>query len=639
MTYVLFRLHLIFFLLLSTLGESSAPPQLTPHETRVKLEEILKAHANYQTLSYPEIARRSLENYLEELDPTKTYLTQLEVGEWLNPSPELLTLIVDEYNLEKFSVFEKIYNIMLTCIERREQLEALIDPNDLPKNVDSKEFKDIQWANSEEDLFNRLKRIRSLQVDVAEKLNQETKPQFFSRLKKRRLLREEELIAHSPLERAQQMLAHVLKATSSSLDSQTTYFTPAEANQFMMQVQQRLFGIGAQLHDDLNGFTITRILDGSPASIGNKLKINDRIIAVNREPIVGMDITEAVELIRGQAGSSVTLTILRQEEKLEIEIIRGEVVLKETRFEYDYEPFGNGVIAHIHLFSFYQDSNSSSAQDIQEVLEKLKKEQTLKGVILDLRNNSGGLLPQAVTVTSLFIKKGVVVSIKDNSQQIQHLRNIENRVSWDGPLLVLTNKTSASASEIVAQTLQDYGRALVIGDKTTYGKGTFQTFTLESSNYGKVNPKGEFKVTRGRYYTVSGKSPQLEGVLADITVPGALSELEIGEKYAKYPLPADNIPSTFNDDLSDVPVMHRARIARAYKINMQPQLTTYQPHLATLKTNSNYRISNNKNYQALLQEISNQDKPEPAESFGQTDLQLDETMNVMKDLILLLDAG
>lgn len=638
MTYKFLRLFFVLFLALCSIGEAKPPPQLTPHDTKLKLEEIFKAHANYQTIS-PEIARRAIENYLEELDPSKTYFTTFDIAPWTHPSDELLNFILQEYNQEKFSVFQSIYNKMIKCIERREQLEPLINLNELPKNVDSKEFKDISWAQSEEELLERLKRIRSLQIEVAEKLNQETKQQFFYRLNKRRLLREEELCATSPLEREQNSLAYLLKAVSAALDSQTTYFTPAEAAQFMMQVQQRLFGIGAQLHDELNGFTITRIFDGSPASLGNKLKINDRIIAVNKEPIVGMDIVEAVELIRGPAGSSVTLTILRQEEKLDIEIIRDEVVLKETRFEYDYAPFGNGIIAHIHLFSFYQDPSSSSAQDIEEVIKKLKKEHQLKGIILDLRNNSGGLLPQAVMVTGLFIKKGVVVSIKDNSQAIQHLRNVENRMAWDGPLVVLTNKASASASEIVAQTLQDYGRAFVIGDATTYGKGTFQTFTLENTNYGKVNPKGEFKVTRGRYYTVSGKSPQLGGVLADVVVPGVLSQLEIGEKFSKFPLASDQIPAVFEDDLLDVPVIHRARIARAYKINLQPKVTTYAPYLETLKKNSAQRIENNKNYQTLIKEISSEKPGEDKDSFGQTDLQLEETLNLMKDLIILLETG
>ncbi|MGE5196287.1 MAG: S41 family peptidase, partial [Anaerolineae bacterium] len=453
---------------------------------------------------------------------------------------------------------------------------------------------------------------------------------------------------HSMEERRQIVLSFVLKSITAAMDSQTAYFTPAEANQFRIQVQQRLSGIGAQLRDDLNGFSIVRILDNGPASFESKLKIGDRIIAVDGEPVVGMEITEAVELIRGPQGTPVQLTLLREigeendrhEEKLEIEITRGEVVLKESRFEISYEPYGDGVIAILHLFSFYQDSKSSSAADLSQALETLKKDHLVKGVVLDLRNNGGGLLPQAVYVTGLFIKKGVVVSIKDNTGVIQHLRNVEGKPAWEGPLVVLVNRTSASASEIVAQTLQDYGRALIIGDPETYGKGTFQTFTLEASNYGKVNPKGEFKVTRGRYYTVSGKSPQLIGVKADIVVPGLFSELEIGEKYSKYPLETDLIPSSFDDDLADIPFIHRAQVMRLYKNNLQPILNTYNPYLQQLCKNSSQRIAMNPNYQNFLKETKRKDfSSESIEIFGQTDLQQKEALNIMKDLIFCLEQN
>jgi carboxyl-terminal processing protease len=391
-----------------------------------------------------------------------------------------------------------------------------------------------------------------------------------------------------------------------------------------------------------------RIVEGSPASQTNKLKVGDRIVAVDQDPIVGMDITEAVELIRGPQGSIVNLTVLREakesdstkEEKLDVEIVRGEIVLKESRLETTYEPYGDGIIAILHLYSFYQDSTSSSASDVTAAVEKLKTEHKIKGIILDLRNNAGGLLPQAVSVTGLFISKGVVVSVKDNTGQIQHLRNVDSRKIWDGPLVVLTARTSASAAEIVAQTLQDYGRAIVIGDPETFGKGTFQTFTLESANFGKVNPKGEYKVTRGRYYTVSGKSPQLVGVKADIVVPGIYSQMEIGEKYSKFPVETDEISPNFDDELTDVPLMHRAHLKKVYKTNMQTVMTTYQPYLEVLKKNSTERIAQNKNYQNLLKELEKKDEfIDSADFFGQNDLQLIETSNIMKDLIYFMELS
>jgi carboxyl-terminal processing protease len=409
----------------------------------------------------------------------------------------------------------------------------------------------------------------------------------------------------------------------------------------MIQLQQRLFGIGAQLRDDLNGFTVVKIIEGGPASRNTGLKANDRIIAINGEPVVGLEITEAVELIRGEEGSLVTMTVLRpnpeKEEKLEITIIRGEVVIKEARIESKVVPFGDGVIAHITLHSFYQDPLRSSASDIFEEINKIHNEHLLKGVILDLRLNAGGILPQAVAVTGLFITKGIVCSIKDNHGDIEHLRDIDSRIAYDGPLIVLTSKASASASEIVAQTLQDYGRAIIVGDEHTYGKGTFQTITFDGDHNGRINPKGEFKVTRGKYYTVSGKSPQLVGVVPDIVIPGFYSETELGERHTKNPLANDSIAENFNDDLSDVPVNQRDQISWLYRFNLQPKIKTYTRHLPLLRKNSQIRIENESFYQSFLTQLKEEDiKLERVELFVKFDPQLHEAINVMKDLILLL---
>jgi carboxyl-terminal processing protease len=633
------RVFLLSLLLLFSLLEGK-PPELSPRDARVKIEEILRAHATHHILT-TELIERSFQNFIEELDPSKTYFIESEIVKWTKPSPELLSKALEEYKSEGFATFQEIYTTMVKAIERRNTIETKLKTATPPQGVQPSEFKDISWSKDEADLESRLLKIKSLHIETAEKYDPDTKATFFQRVDKRRLNHEQELVSDSPEHQFQMVLAFALKAISSALDSQTNYFTPSEANQFMMQVHQRLFGIGAQLRDDLNGFSIVRILDGGPAQ-DSKLKIGDKIIAVNKEPVVGMDITEAVEYIRGPLGTPVDLTVLRKtpdgtaEEKLEIEIIRGEVILKETRLESKYEPFGKGVIGIIRLHSFYQDSKYSSSSDLLQAINDLRKEHELKGIILDLRNNAGGLLPQAVSVAGLFMSKGVVVSVKDNTGQIQRLRNIDSKVAFDGPLIILTNRLSASAAEIVAQTLQEYGRAIIVGDAETYGKGTFQTFTLESANFGKVNTKGEYKVTRGRYYTVSGKSPQLVGVSADVVVPGLFSEMEIGEKYSKYPLETDQIASSFDDDLSDVPAIHRNQVMKLYKFNLQPILTTYTTLLPMLKTNAEWRLKSNKNYQNFMTELAKKEfSAEPTGIFGQTDLQLAETLNLMKDLLSL----
>jgi carboxyl-terminal processing protease len=278
---------------------------------------------------------------------------------------------------------------------------------------------------------------------------------------------------------------------------------------------------------------------------------------------------------------------------------------------------------------------------LSAAITKIKEEHNLKGLVLDLRYNVGGMLSQAVHVTGLFITKGVVVSIKDETGMVQHLRDLDGKMIWDGPLIVLINRASASASEIVAQTLQDYGRALVVGDDHSFGKGSFQTFTLNTTSKNEaVNLQGEYKVTRGRYYTVSGNTPQLKGVISDIVVPGPLSETEIGEKFSKNPLESDSIPASFDDNLDDIPYLQRDKIKALYKFDLQQPLNTNEKYLPIMKKNSALRIENNKDYQHLLKEMQKKEdaeiEEENNEQLGHGDLQLNETNNIMKDLLFLM---
>ncbi len=643
---------IIFYIILLLMGPSltpleAKPPQLTPRSTRLKIEEILHAHAEQRTIT-GEIIGRMLSNFFEEIDPQKTLFLREEIEPWLSSTPQSLDLIRREIHKERFNAFFEAYNLMPRVLERAKRLEPLVEKAELRQGINAAALRKAEWCQSEEELLERLIQIRSLQRTAVSQLGEEEQNQFFQKLAKRKLKRETELFPADPKEQEQVALSYALKALCAALDSQTNYFTPSEASQFLMQVQQKLYGIGAQLRDDLNGFTIVHIVEGSPASLGGQLRMGDRIIAVNGEPVVGMEISDAVELIRGPEGTKVLLTILRTqgeeaiEEKIDVELARGEIVLKESRYDATQEPYGDGTIAILRLHSFYQDETTSSSQDLANALREIEKERMIKGVILDLRDNPGGLMSQGVSVGGLFLKKGVVVSVKDNSGQIQHMRNLDGKRSWDGPLIVLTSQASASASEIVAQTLKDYGRALIVGDPHTFGKGTFQTFTLESSHYSRVNPQGEFKVTRGKWYSVGGICPQLTGVQPHIVVVGAFSSLEIGEKFSKYPLQPDSISPSFRDSLSDLNWAQRAHLGSNYLTECQTVSTLYEPFIEQLKTNSAERIRQNSNYQAfisLLQKDAGQEETSKEEwdLFGQNDLQMEETIQIMKDLIFLLE--
>lgn len=629
----------------------SKPLEITATQTTQKVREIMQSHATYKELT-PALIKRILVNYLEELDPMKTYFVESDIHQWTEPSDATLSEILGDFEKGNYSVFEQMQSTLSKAIDRHRELEKRVDLANLPKHVKAEEFKDMKWVEDEAQLLVRLERIKALQVEAAAKLSESDREKTFQRISKRQAHFEEQMQEKDPAILERTILTNILKATASALDSHTSYFTPEEASQFMINVQQRLFGIGAQLRDDVNGFTVVKIIEGGPAWKGKELKVKDRIIAVNGEPVVGLDIMDAVDLIRGEENTPVMLTVIREsndeelkkEETLHIKIIRSEVVLKETRYETATEPFGDGAIGYLRLFSFYQDPENSSGSDLAAAIQKMKAERPLKGMILDLRYNSGGLLSQAVAVAGLFISKGVVVSIKDETGTLQHLRHLDEDVVWDGPLVVLINRASASASEIVAGTLQDYGRALIVGDDHSFGKGSFQTFTLNAMKSDQLNPQGEYKVTRGRYYTVSGRTPQLTGVLSDINVPGALSELEIGEKFSKYPLENDTIKDNFDDDLMDVPAIQRPSVRLLYKYNLQPKLATYAPYLDALKANSKSRIENNKAYQEFIKDLKSKNEDskdvDPGEdvsesSISKTDLQLMEAYNILKDFLYL----
>ena len=411
-------------------------PEINEKDVTEIFQNIMDGHVTHKRLT-PVLVKRILINFLEELDPSKTYFVEDEIQYWTNPTTQTLENIIYSYYKHDFKDFFNIHKLMIKAIERRKTLEqTLIDLPSPTIPVDREQFKEMLWAKNEDGLLERLTQIRLLQLEMSEKLDDDLKEKSLQLIQKKRENYEEDLTTVPHDEINKKILSFILKASASSLDTHTNYFTPGEATQFLIGVQQRLFGIGVQLRDDLNGLTVMKILDGGPAAKNKKLKEKDRIIAVDGELIVGMDITEAVEFIRGQEGTDVKLTVLREsadkeaklkDERLEITITRSEVVLNEMRYETFIEPYGEGVIATLRLYSFYQDPKSSSASDISKEIAELKKKYNLKGIILDLRYNSGGMLLQAVNVTGLFINKGIVVSIKDQTGSLHHLRDIDGK--------------------------------------------------------------------------------------------------------------------------------------------------------------------------------------------------------------------
>lgn len=213
---------------------------------------------------------------------------------------------------------------------------------------------------------------------------------------------------------------------------------------------------------------------------------------------------------------------------------------------------------------------------------------------------------------------------------MKYYRAVSGTPYYDGPLVVLISRGSASATEIVAQALKDYGVAIVVGDEQTYGKGTIQHQTITSDG-----PPSFFKVTIGRYYTVSGKSTQIDGVKADIVVPSPYNFEEIGEAYLEYPLPSDWVADAYHDSLSDIDPMARKWFQKYYLPTVQQKQTNWEEWIPTLQANSVRRVNQNKNFQIFLRQIKEEVKPIDVVPFGVNDLQMDEAVNILKDMILI----
>ncbi len=354
-----------------------------------------------------------------------------------------------------------------------------------------------------------------------------------------------------------------LNAIARAFDPHTSYLPPMTKEDFDIQMSGSLEGIGATLREDDGYIKVVRIIPGSAASKQGQLGADDIILKVAEGSGDPVDITDtrirdAVALIRGKKGTEVRLTVKKPDgRKMIIPIVRDVVEIAETFVkgttiadEESGKTFG-----YVKVPSFYRDYSGKTdrnvTDDLRNELKKLR-EKNISGLILDLRNNGGGSLSDAVSVTGLFIKTGPVVQIRSSGGKIQVMKDDDSSVEYDGPMIVLVNRFSASASEIVAGALQDYGRALIVGDEHTHGKGTVQAL-LDLDRYvnlrgmEKYMPLGAIKVTIQKFYRISGESTQEKGVVPDIILPSRLDGLESGEKYLDNALPWDHIDSADYD--------------------------------------------------------------------------------------------
>ncbi len=349
-------------------------------------------------------------------------------------------------------------------------------------------------------------------------------------------------------------------AVARAFDPHTNYMAPTSKEDFDIHMSGSLEGIGALLREEDGHIKVMRIIPGSAAERQGQLQAEDIILAVSEKDgesvdISDMRIREAVSYIRGPKGTEVRLTVLRPDgTRLVIPIIRDVVKIEETYVKSTVLKNSKGnKIGYIRIPSFYRDFSGGRGgeqprnvtDDTRSELARLKKE-GISGLILDLRNNGGGALSDAVEVSGLFLPGGPVVQVKNSQGMIRVLEDEDANVAYDGPMIVLVNQFSASASEILAAALQDYGRALIVGGAHTHGKGTVQALVDMNRNLPLLHLKkyddlGALKVTIQKFYRVNGGSTQYKGVTPDIVLPSMLDYLETGEQYMDNSLPWDQV--------------------------------------------------------------------------------------------------
>jgi carboxyl-terminal processing protease len=388
--------------------------------------------------------------------------------------------------------------------------------------------------------------------------------------------------------------SHVLEAYLTSLarayDPHSDYFGRAEADNFKIRMQLSLVGIGARLQQtDAERCQIVALIPGGPAQLDGQLKTNDIITAVaqkDQKPVMvdGMPLEDVVEKIRGPEGTPVTLTIERESSVIPrvITLIRNKVKIVDDESKamlFD----GSPKIGVIDVPSFYAETDSDDSDpgherktvttDVAALVNRLKKEK-VDGIILDLRTNGGGYLDEAINLTGLFTGKGPVVQTKDHDGLIVPANSTNAKPLYDGPLMVLTTRMSASASEILAGAMQDYGRALVVGDKTTFGKGTVQTVQPLTSFIGRMRADeapnlGSLHLTIKKFYRASGLTTESNGVAADIVLPSLLNYANLSESSQPNWLPADTVGSADPPNLNEVkpylPELLKLSLARREK--------------------------------------------------------------------------
>ena len=386
--------------------------------------------------------------------------------------------------------------------------------------------------------------------------------------------------------------ATFLNSITEAYDPHTSYFPPRTKKAFDERLSGKLEGIGARLMQKNDYTKVSELISGGPAWRAGELEVGDIIIKVaqgDEEPldIVGMRLNDAIEFIKGPKGTEVKLTLKKIDGSIEvISIIRDIVEIEETFVKSSVIEKEGKKYGVINLPSFYIDFKDrdarNCAKDMAIEIERLKEED-VEGILIDLRNNGGGSLPAVIEMAGLFIKDGPIVQVKYKGEKPIVQKDRDKSILWNGPLVVLTNELSASASEIFAAAMQDYKRAVVIGSKQTYGKGTVQTVMDLNRYYNFNGDLGGMTLTIQKFYRINGGSTQLEGVKPDVILPSRYTYMDIGEKEYSNPLPWDQIKKASYDPWNNYSNFDEVVINSVERINQNSQFMLIDENAKWLK--------------------------------------------------------
>ena len=599
-----------------SLGPGPNDPRIAYVTARL-LEEF---HYSQQLLD-ADLSGKFFDGYLETLDPRRENFLQSDLAEFAHYRTNLDTFTITTNGIANLTPAYEIYRRYLERIQQRaDYVNELLKEDKFKFNTDEHILLDRRHAPNPENL-DEAKHLWSQRLRfeyLQEKLSREISPTnsaLILTLPKSATTEIADTLARHYRWNLHMMtnwdgaeiLQAYLNALAHAYDPHSDYFNPEHAQDFSINMSLSLFGIGAQLREDDGYCKIDLLIHGGPAEKSKQVKEGDHILAVaqsNQPPVdvVDMELGKAVQLIRGPKGTEVRLTISPVEDRAArrvVTLIRDEIKLEdqEAKAQLIEWPDGHGGtnrIGVVDLPSFYAPVDLSgnsghtmpkyTSVDVAKLIKKLEQEK-VAGIILDLRGNPGGSLEEAVKLTGLFIKEGPVVLARSPDGSVNVDSDTDSSVLYAGPLVVLVNRLSASASEIAAAALQDYGRALVVGDISTFGKGTVQNLNPLRPFWPKTasatNDPGTVKITIRKFYRVSGASTQLKGVMPDIVLPDHLNySTQLGESSLDNPLPWDTISS-----------------ANYSKLNL------VQPYLDELLRRSNERLATNQDFIYIRQDI------------------------------------